>query len=155
MKAALDGATKAAEKLGIKRPKIYGVSVLTSFTSEEYLETLKGALGDYFEIDDFFIKDQVLNLARLTSEAGLDGLVCSSAEVKYVKKSYPELLTVVPGIKHPKSGKAGATQNPERVATPSNAIKWGADYLVIGSAIHDEDEPRQALMDIIEDIEGI
>jgi orotidine-5'-phosphate decarboxylase len=154
MKKAVEGADKAAEEFSVKRPKILGISVLTSFKLEDYLATFDGVLKGR-SVNENMIVDQVLNLAGLAYEAGIDGLVCSPMEVSYVKAAYPDLVTMVPGIKGPQSGIAGSTQNMDRVATPSNAVKWGADYLVIGSAIHGAKDPRQAMMDIINDIAGV
>jgi orotidine-5'-phosphate decarboxylase len=101
--------------------------------------------------------DQVICLAGLAKKAGIDGVVCSPKEVEAIKKIYPELITMVPGIKGPLSGVAGATQNMERVDTPGNAVKLGADYLVIGSAIYNDKEktPNQAMLDIINDISEV
>ncbi|VVB76228.1 Orotidine 5'-phosphate decarboxylase / HUMPS family protein [Candidatus Tiddalikarchaeum anstoanum] len=178
MKAANDGVTEASEKYELDNlPVIAGVTVLTSFNEKSYLETFKKAVPELSNVvfDDYnrnteeesisafkglisklnldnVIKNQVVHLAGLAAKANMGAVVCSPKEVGDIKKLYPSLLTVVPGIQGPVSGIAGSTQNMDRVATPSNAIKWGADYLVIGSAIHKAKDPKQAMLDIINDI---
>jgi len=150
MNAAVKGASKASEELGIERPKILGITVLTSFKLEDYLQTINSSNNNVITI-----QSQVLNLASLANKAGIDGIVCSPKEVEAIKKIYPSLITMVPGIQGPQSGIAGATQNMDRVATPGNAVKWGADYLVIGSAIYKAKDPKQAMLEIINDIAGV
>jgi orotidine-5'-phosphate decarboxylase len=124
MKAALDGANETALKLGTKRPKIIAVTVLTSIDQKILNEEIKinGA-----------IEEQVLNLATLTKNAGLDGIVCSAADLYAIKDKLPkEFMFVTPGIAGVNTP-AGADQ--KRVFTPQNAIADGSTILVVGRAI--------------------
>ena len=124
MKAALEGATKAAEKYRVERPKITAVTVLTSIDQE--------TLNAQIKVEGK-VEDQVLQLAKLANEAGLDGIVCSAADLYAVKDKLPEgFMYVTPGIKGPNTP-AGSDQ--KRVFTPGNAIEDGSTILVIGRAI--------------------
>ncbi len=140
MEAAVAGA-KEAQKAGFKRPKIIGVTVLTSIDKETLNNDLN-VPGD--------VKDQVLRLALMAKEAGLDGIVCSGADLGFIKDKLPEdFLFVTPGIKGPNTS-AGADQ--KRVFTPRNAIEDGSSILVIGRAITGADDPVKAALEVIEDI---
>ena len=75
---------------------------------------------------------QVLNLATLSKQAGLDGIVSSSADLYAVKPYMPELIYLTPGIQSP-SGDVGGDQR--RVFTPYNALMGGSNILVVGRAI--------------------
>lgn len=152
---AKQGINKAAIELEEEKPKIIGVTVLTSFNNSSYQEVLPSLKANNSQELNNVIEEQVLRLAGIAERAGIEGIVCSPKEVKQIKELYKGLLTVVPGIEHPKSGVSGSTQNVERIATPSTAIKNGADYLVIGSAITKAANPRQALIEVLEDIEQI
>lgn len=124
MKAALKGAAEASEKYGVERPKITAVTVLTSIDQNILNHELKV---------EGKVEEQVLRLATLANEAGLDGIVCSAADLYAVKDKLPEgFVYVTPGIKGPNTS-AGADQ--KRVFTPGNAVEDGATILVIGRAI--------------------
>ncbi|MDP6685672.1 MAG: orotidine-5'-phosphate decarboxylase [Candidatus Omnitrophota bacterium] len=135
MKAALEGAEEESEKLGISRPKILGVTVLTSMD--------KGTLNEIGV--DGSPKDQVLKLARLVKEAGLDGVVASPQEIEIIRKELDkDFLIVTPGVR-PKGAEAG---DQKRTSTPKEALIAGADYIVIGRPIIKAKAPLKALQDI-------
>jgi orotidine-5'-phosphate decarboxylase len=124
MKAALDGANETATKLGIKRPKVIAVTILTSIDQKILNEELKV---------NGIVEEQVLNLAQLTQKAGLDGVVCSAADLYAIKDKLPSgFMFVTPGIAGVNTP-AGADQ--KRVFTPGNAIQDGSTILVVGRAI--------------------
>ncbi len=124
MKAAVEGAKECSEEFSVKMPKIIGVTVLTSIDKSILNNQLKFS-GE--------TEEQVLNLAQLTNEAGLDGVVCSAADLYAVKNKLPEnFIYVTPGIKGPNTP-AGADQ--KRVFTPGNAVQDGSSILVVGRAI--------------------
>ena len=124
MEAAVKGAEEAAKKYGVERPKITAVTVLTSIDQNIMNEEIK-VPGS--------VEDQVLNLATLAKESGLEGIVCSAADLYAVRDKLPEdFMYVTPGIKGPNT-EAGADQ--KRVFTPGNAIEDGSTILVIGRAI--------------------
>jgi orotidine-5'-phosphate decarboxylase len=99
------------------------------------------------------VADEVLKLAQLTHKAGLDGIVCSAADLYAVKGKLPGgFMYVTPGIKGPNTP-AGADQ--KRVFTPGNAVEDGSTILVIGRAItgHPTAEERlKAGYEVLQDI---
>jgi len=135
MKAAADAASKA-----VNRPKILGVTLLTSIDQT----MLNDELGVSMTTDKY-----VVHLAQKAVEAGLDGLVCSAADLEKVKPVLPPHFEVVtPGIRP-----AGADVNDQkRVATPRWAIDNGATLLVIGRPITGADDPGAAAQKILEEI---
>lgn len=121
MKAALEGAEEESERLGIDRPRILGVTVLTSIESQER---------------------EVLNLARLVKSSGLDGVIASPKEAKTIRQEFgKDFLIVTPGIRPEGTEK----HDQKRTATPQEAIKAGADYIVIGRPIIKAKDPVKAL----------
>ncbi len=121
MKAALEGAGEESERLGIDRPHILGVTVLTSIEATE---------------------EQVLSLAKLAKDAGLDGVVASPKEVSAIRKNIrKDFLIVTPGVRPEGSDK----QDQKRTATPKKAISAGADYIVIGRPITKAKDPVKAI----------
>lgn len=123
----------------VKRPIVIGVTVLTSM--------------DQAQLNDIGItctpQEQVLRLARLTKESGLDGVVSSAQEVSLLKKEIgPDFITVTPGIRP-----AGAALGDQkRVMTPVDAVAAGSDYLVIGRPITQAADPCAVLESINQDI---
>ncbi len=108
--------------------KLLGVTVLTSMPDGELNE-----LGI-----NRSLKEQVLELARLGLEEGLDGLVCSGEELEDLRKAYGKgFLAVVPGIRFEGESK----DDQKRVITPQEAIKKGADLLVMGRSILNSEDP--------------
>ncbi len=133
--AALLAAGEEAARKNIEKPKILGVTVLTSH-SKAILEST-GITGS--------IIDQVLRLAEIAKKSGLDGVVCSAHEVEAIKKNLGnDFLTVVPGIR-PEGTKLN---DQERTMTPMEAVKRGADYLVIGRPITEAEDPLKVAKDI-------
>jgi orotidine-5'-phosphate decarboxylase len=95
------------------------------------------------------VQAQVLRLARLARTAGIDGLVCSAAEVAAVREVMgPEALLVVPGIR-PTGTDVG---DQSRVATPAEAIACGASMLVVGRPITQAADPAKAAAGILAEI---
>ena len=95
----------------------------------------------------------VMKRARMAKDAGVAGIVCSGLEVKMIKENFgSEFITVTPGIR-PAEGMGKDDQ--QRVVTPGQAVKNGADYLVIGRPIRDAKDPKAAARKISEEIENI
>jgi orotidine-5'-phosphate decarboxylase len=127
MKAAADAAAKA----GQDRPKLLGVTVLTSLDAKDL-----ATVGQ-----DPDAARQVLRLAQLAKESGLDGIVCSSKEVSALRAALgPAFILMVPGIRP----LWAATNDQKRVMTPKEAIAAGANYLVIGRPITAAQDPVAA-----------
>src|SRR3546814_13346964 len=82
--------------------------------------------------------DQVVRLAALANDAGLDGIVCSGQEVKVARAAWPGGFFVVPGVR-PANGKAG---DQKRVVTPAQALADGAPILVAGRPTRPPQEPN-------------
>ncbi|KKA00933.1 orotidine 5'-phosphate decarboxylase [Anaplasma phagocytophilum str. CR1007] len=83
------------------------------------------------------VEAHVMNLVDLAVSSGLNAIVCSAKEVASIRKKYPSLKLVVPGIRMAQS----ATGDQKRVDTPKDALAAGADYLVIGRVITQSSDP--------------
>lgn len=130
MRKAAQTADERA-KTGKHRPKMVGVTVLTSHSEDE----LKKELGISRTLDE-----QVIALAQLAQKAGLDGVVSSPHETSMLRKALPPgFLIVTPGVRPENSEKS----DQKRVFTPVQAIKAGADYMVIGRPITGAPHPRK------------
>lgn len=137
--AMMKAAAEAAGEAGDDRPMVLGVTVLTSMDD-----------GDLRAIGvDAPARDQVLRLAMLAQECGLDGVVCSALEVEDIREHLGrDFKLVVPGIRP----EWAAADDQKRIVTPSDAIRMGADYLVIGRPITGADDPVAAADRIAEEI---
>jgi len=123
-------AAKAAAGSG--RPLVIAVTVLTSFSEDAY----RAATGTSRTIEA-----QVLHLARETKAAGLDGVVASPHEIRAVRQACgPDFLIVTPGVRPADT----ALNDQQRVMTPAETIRAGADYLVIGRPITAARNPVEA-----------
>ncbi len=124
IKAAIAAAKDEAKKLKVKKPLLIGVTILTS------KETNPG---------------EVLNLAKIGIESGLDGVVCSAREAKKLRsKINGKFVIVTPGIR-PK----GAVKNDQkRTATVDEAIRAGSNFLVIGRPILEAKDPLKAVLEL-------
>lgn len=131
---ALNAAVKAAEPY----PDliVLGLTVVTSMNESDLAEV--GVRGS--------VKEQVLRLAKLTVDAGCQGVVASTLETQVLRRELPkETLIVTPGIQLDR----GKSNDQERVATPKAAIQAGASYLVIGRAITKALDPKAAFLDAV------
>ena len=125
----------AREAVAVGTTKLIAVTVLTSFT-ESALREVGVPAG---------VDEQVLRLAKLTAECGLDGVVCSAREATMLRAAIEKPFTLVtPGIRLP----TAASDDQVRVVTPQDALRAGADYLVIGRPIIAAKDPRAALEEI-------
>ncbi len=96
------------------------------------------------------VSENVLRLAAIANKAGLDGVVCSANEATMLKSTFgPNFSLVTPGIRP----EGGQNQDQKRVMTPSEAIRNGSDFLVIGRAITNAERPASALSNIQTEID--
>ncbi|SIQ11343.1 orotidine-5'-phosphate decarboxylase [Aeromonas sp. RU39B] len=137
----MEAAKAALAPYGDKAPLLIAVTVLTSMEQSDLAElgvTLSPA-------------EQVLRLARLTKQSGLDGVVCSAQEAELLKRELgDEFVLVTPGIRP--SGSAQGDQR--RIMTPAEAVTAGADYLVVGRPITQSGEPAAVLAAINHELAG-
>ncbi len=127
---------------GLERPSVIGVTLLTSADAKVMRET--GVANNAAE--------QVTALAQLCAASGLDGVVASPLEITAIRAKVPgKFLIVTPGVRP-----GGAEVNDQkRVMTPSQALRAGSDYLVIGRPIIEALDPVQAAHSIISELETV
>lgn len=141
MTRAAGTAAQEAEKMGVIRPLLLGVTVLTSLKDAELTEIGMPANA----------AGQVLKLAHLAQAAGLDGIVCSPQEINLVRAEFGrEFLVVTPGIRPAWA----SADDQKRIKTPSEAMREGADYLVIGRPIIADPSPGDAFLRIRQELDG-
>lgn len=142
MKEAAKALVQYSLDNNVQRPKLIGVTVLTSIDSK----TLRDDIGVKADMPD-----QVRHLASLARDAGLDGVVASPEDAADLRERFgKDFLIVTPGIRPSWS----AMDDQKRVATPYGALKSGASYLVIGRAITSASDPLDALKKIEDEING-
>ena len=140
VKKAVDEEALAA---GAVKPVILGVTVLTSLTEKDLREDLNCRNAP---------EAQVVSLARLAESCGLGGVVASPREVPAIRSAVGrEFVIVTPGVRPSWAG----ADDQQRVATPAEAVKSGADYLVIGRPILKAADPVEAAIRINEELAGI
>jgi orotidine-5'-phosphate decarboxylase len=132
MRAAAHGAGEASKTLGVTRPLVIAVTVLTSLDRAALAAELHVASS---------VEGHVLHLCALAREAGLDGNVASPNEIRAIRNAIGRRWAIVtPGVRP-----AGSEQHDQsRVATPRAAVEAGADYLVVGRPITGAPDPARA-----------
>jgi orotidine-5'-phosphate decarboxylase len=136
-------AVSAGVPMGADRPRLLAVTVLTSMDQKAIREVGIGGPPS----------SRVLKLAKLAQQAGVDGVVASVQEAKAIRRACGrEFLIVTPGVR-PKERSEGAKKDDQaRTATPREAIKAGADFLVVGRPILAAPDPRRAAEEIVDEI---
>jgi orotidine-5'-phosphate decarboxylase len=123
MQAAATASRKEASDLGIVPPAVLGVTILTSID--------KRIMNDELRINGD-VEDQVVHLAKLADDAGLDGVIASPHEIQALRAKLPRrMLIVTPGVRPTWA----ASDDQRRFMTPGEAIERGASYVVIGRPI--------------------
>ena len=124
----------AAKAAALPATKVVAVTVLTSLDSADLADAgVSGTPGE-----------QVERLARIARDAGVDGIVCSGAEVRAARAAWPEGFLVVPGVRPA----GGDVADQKRVVTPRQALDGGASILVVGRPITAALDPARAIADI-------
>ena len=140
MKTAADRLHEEAARRNIPCPKLIAVTVLTSIDQDDW-----DGIGQALPI-----KSAVVRWAKLARKAGLDGVVASPQEAALIREACgPDFLIVTPGVRP-----AGSAVNDQsRIATPAAALQRGASHLVIGRPIRAAEDPRQAALAILKEME--
>lgn len=135
----MTAAREALQTFGEQRPLLIAVTVLTSMEQSDLTE-----LGIHRTP-----AEQVLHLAALTQQSGLDGVVCSAHEALMLKQQFgKEFCLVTPGIRP----SFAAADDQKRVMTPAQAVAVGVDYMVIGRPITKAANPLAALQAIYQEL---
>ncbi|HEX5473533.1 MAG TPA: orotidine-5'-phosphate decarboxylase [Vicinamibacterales bacterium] len=141
MQAAQGAARETAARLGRPAPLVVAVTVLTSMNADALRAT--GVDTPLF--------DQVVRLAELAKQAGLDGVVASPQETALIRRRCgDDFVIVTPGIRG--GAAAAAAQDQARTMTPADAIAAGASYLVVGRPVTAAPDPRGAALAIAESV---
>jgi len=136
-------AVSAGVPMGADRTRLIAVTVLTSMEHKTMREVGIGGTP----------LTRAVKLAQLTKKCGVDGVVASVQEAKAIRKACGrEFLIVTPGVRPTEKSAAKRNDDQARTATPAEAIKAGADYLVVGRPIIAADDPRAATQGIVEEI---
>ena len=137
-------AVSAGVPLGADRTRLLAVTILTSMDAKNMREA--GISGSPVS--------RAVKLARLAKKAGVDGVVASVQEAKAIRKACGrDFLIVTPGVR-PKESHGGRKKKDDqtRAATPAEAIRAGADYVVVGRPILASSDPRAAAQAIVDEI---
>ncbi|OGD22466.1 MAG: orotidine 5'-phosphate decarboxylase [Candidatus Aminicenantes bacterium RBG_16_63_16] len=139
IRRAVEAAGSEAAAAGRPKPILLGVTVLTSLKDEQLRE-----IGCAVPV-----AEQVVRLAALAAESGIDGIVCSPLEIEAIKRELGRaFLVVTPGIRPAWA----AAQDQKRVMTPAEAVLKGADYMVIGRPVTAAPSPRDAFSLIVREL---
>jgi len=142
MDRCMEALRGTCEREGLDRPRVVGVTLLTSICDE----TLRDDLGVTRPVPE-----QVVHFATLARRHGLDGVVTSAREVAGIRGACgPDFVIVTPGIRPA----GGAVHDQSRVATPAWAVAQGADYLVVGRPVTEAADPLDAARGILREIQG-
>lgn len=140
MRTTVKEVERVCRQQKLRRPIMLGVTVLTSLNQDDLLR-----VGVEHEV-----ADQVVRLALLTKEAGMDGVVASPHEVADIRALCgPSFVIVTPGIRPAES----IRNDQQRVMSPSDAVRAGVDYIVVGRPILEAGDPVVAARAIVADME--
>ncbi|MDD3906059.1 MAG: orotidine-5'-phosphate decarboxylase [Candidatus Omnitrophica bacterium] len=141
MRRTAEAVTAEAARLGIAKPNILAVTILTSF-DEKALKDI-GVEGSP--------KEAVLRLAHLAKKAGLDGVVAAPTETKAIRQNLgKDFLIVTPGVRPAWA----AVDDQKRIMTPKEAVAAGADYIVVGRPVTESADPADAAQEILREMES-
>lgn len=141
--AMIRSTVEALSEIPLIRPKLLGVSVLTSFDDVRWAEVTKAMTGHAVDTED-----SVNGLVEQAVSWGVDGVVCSAYELRMIKARFPALYTVVPGIR-PIGIQA---DDQARTMTPAQAKENGASAIVVGRPITNAPDPYQMALQILNEI---
>lgn len=140
---AMMRAAVGAAREGSAATKVIAVTVLTSLAQDDLLRTGIPSTAE----------EQVLRLAGMAAEAGLDGVVASTREAAVLRRRFPRpFLLVTPGVRPSWAPDSG---DQKRVASPAEALGAGADFLVVGRPITASPNPREAAARLLADLRAL
>jgi orotidine-5'-phosphate decarboxylase len=137
-------AIGAGQPMGADRPRLLAVTILTSMDQKAMREVGIGGPP----------QTRVVKLAKLAKSSGVDGVVASVQEARAIRKACGrDFLIVTPGVRPKDQDSAAARSDDQaRTATPTEAIRAGADFLVVGRPILAATDPRAATQAIVDEI---
>ncbi|HST52081.1 MAG TPA: orotidine-5'-phosphate decarboxylase [Pyrinomonadaceae bacterium] len=143
LRRAAAATAEESARLGVARPNLIAVTVLTSMDSNALAET---------GVESQTVEEQVKRLARLADDCRLDGVVASPHEIALVRETVKRVpfLVVAPGVRPA----ASPHDDQKRVMTPAGAMRAGADFVVVGRAILNSPDPARAALAVVEEIES-
>jgi orotidine-5'-phosphate decarboxylase len=143
MMQAAAQAISAGVPMGADRPRLLAVTILTSMNQKAMKEVGIGGAP----------KARVVKLAQLAKKAGVDGVVASIQEAKAIRKACgADFLIATPGVRPKDSAVEPKSDDQARKATPTEAIRAGADFLLVGRPILAASDPRAAAQSIVDEI---
>jgi orotidine-5'-phosphate decarboxylase len=141
MRDAAEATKSRAAELGMKKPIILGVTVLTSIDESMFRHVLNTNVS---------LQDQIVHMAKLARSAGLDGVVASPQEIELIRNACgSDFVILTPGVRPEWASK----DDQKRTMTPSQAVAVGADYVVIGRPIRQSLDPADALKRVFQELE--
>lgn len=140
LSAAAAAARETADAMGVDKPLVVAVTVLTSISQQEFTEEIG---------IDRPIAEQVITWAKMAQEAGMDGVVASPKEIADIRKACgPDFAIITPGIRPTWA----AANDQSRIMTPKEAVELGSTYLVIGRPITAQENQVEAARKIVAEI---
>jgi orotidine-5'-phosphate decarboxylase len=141
MKAAAESARETADKLGLPRPVLLAVTVLTSMDEKSLRRELKITRS---------LQREVSHLARMAQRSGMDGVVASPQEIKLLRRAVRGTFVILtPGVRPAWAAK----DDQKRIMTPGQAVAAGADFIVVGRPVLKAEDRNAAVEKIREEIE--
>ena len=141
MRDAAQATRAKASELGIEKPIVLGVTILTSIDETMFQRVL---------VSGNSLKDQIVHMAKLAQKAGLDGVVASPQEIQLIREACGEdFVVLTPGVRP----EWASSDDQKRTMTPVEAFKAGANYVVIGRPVYRAPEPADALERILRRLE--
>src|SRR5687767_14277845 len=137
MRRTADAVSECAARENLERPKVIAVTVLTSAAAHEMAQVGISSSA----------QEQTLRLAQLAAESGMDGVVASPKDLEIVRQGVtrPDFIIVTPGVRP----RGEEEHDQKRVMTPAEAVKAGADYIVVGRPVLAAPDPIEAARNII------
>lgn len=136
-------AISATQPMGADRPRLLAVTILTSLDQKTMKEVGIGGTA----------QSRVVKLAQLAKKAGVDGVVASVKEARAIRKACGrDFLIVTPGVRPKDKAAAPKDDDQARTATATEAIRAGADFVVVGRPIIASSDPRATTQSIVDEI---